>query len=300
MKMMKRHLLFVSMVLLTACNTVVNTTADVAVSTGVLSDQEAEAFKRANLSISRSFADISPEEEYYMGRSVSANIINRYQVKPHLKENQYLNLLGQSLVLHSNKPETFKGYRFMILENNDINAFAAPGGFIFLSKGMIRLCRNEDDLAAVLAHEIAHIEHSHALKSINTNRFTEAATTVTTEAAKTWGNTELAQLAQQFEGSISDMTQTLINSGYSRELEYQADETAILILQSAGYDSYGLIRVLDRMRQYSNRPDVHDFTSTHPSSEDRIAHLTPLLKQSIDFLPSMYKVERFWQVFRGF
>ncbi len=296
---MKPYVLIPLFLMLTACNTLVNTTADLAVSSGFLTEAEAEAFKRANMQVSRTFSDIDPKEQYFLGRAVSANIVSRYRVIPRPKENHYLNLVGQSLVLVSEKPEVYKGYRFMILESEEINAFAAPAGFIFVSKGMLRLCGNEDDLAAVLAHEIAHIQHDHALKAIKTNRFTEAATTVAAEAAKTYGNSQMAELTQQFEGSIADMTQTLVNSGYSRELEDQADKTAIQLLQLAGYDSYGLLRILQRIGNRSPRTGIHDFTATHPAAKDRIAQIMPLLGNSISFLPSRIKNERFRQALQG-
>ncbi len=75
-------------------------------------------------------------------------------------------MLGQSLVIFSDRPETFGGYHFLLLDSNEINAFAAPGGLILVTRGMLQCCANEDELAAVLAHEIAHVEKKHGLTAI--------------------------------------------------------------------------------------------------------------------------------------
>jgi predicted Zn-dependent protease len=161
----------------------------------------------------------------------------------------YINLLGQGLALASIKPETYRGYHFLILDSDEINAFAAPGGFIFLSRGMLRLCKSEDEVAAVLAHEIGHVELQHALRAIKGSRLTSALTTLAVEGAKSFGGEQLAQLTEAFEGSIGDITGTLMNSGYARKQEYQADASAVRILKAMGYDPLALARMLNEMEK---------------------------------------------------
>ncbi|NLJ45051.1 MAG: M48 family metalloprotease, partial [Treponema sp.] len=124
-------------------------------------------------------------------------------------------------------------------------------------------------VAAVLAHEIAHVQYQHGLKAIKTDRLTSALATIGTEAAKTLGPAELKEVTAQFEGSISDITRTLVNSGYSRETEYEADKGALAILQNAGYNPAALVSMLAAMKTRL-KPGAPDFAKTHPDPELRI------------------------------
>ena len=87
----------------------------------------------------------------------------------------------------SDLPETFGGYHFLILDSDEINAFAAPGGFIFVTRGLLRCCKHEDAAAAVLAHEIGHVELRHGLQAIKKSRITTALTTLGIAGVKTFG-----------------------------------------------------------------------------------------------------------------
>ncbi len=89
---------------------------------------------------------ISEEEEYYVGRAVSAKILGSYQMSTDAYLTRYVNLIGKTVALNSDKPFTFGGYHFAVLDTDEINAFAAPGGTIFITRGMIRTTSNEDEL----------------------------------------------------------------------------------------------------------------------------------------------------------
>ena len=243
--------------------------AGVAVATGVATPQQGESIKKAGSAIGKTFESITPEQEYYIGRTVGAVVLNQYKPLNSDAANHYLNVLGQTLAQFSDKPETFGGYHFLIMETDDVNAFSAPGGLIFISRGMIRCCQNEDALAAVLAHEIGHVELQHGLQAISKSRMTSALTILATESAKSFGGKELAQLTEAFEGSITDITSTMMNNGYSREYERQADRVAVTILQRSGYDPNGLTAMLTQMKKQL-KPGGHDFAKTHPSPDSRI------------------------------
>ncbi|NOQ35288.1 MAG: M48 family metalloprotease [Methylococcaceae bacterium] len=275
--MMKRLILPLAITLsLTACGKVVGIGAEIASRTGVITSGQAKSLTTVAKKAEKTFQDITPEQEYYLGRAVGATIVDKYQAQDHPSENRYLNLIGKTLVLSSEKPEEYANYHFLILETDEVNAFAAPSGFIFVSKGMLALCENEDDLAAVLAHEIGHVLHSHALKSIEGSRLTSALTTLATEGAKQTGVYQITSLTRQFEGSIDDMTQTMMNSGYSRSLESEADESAVKILQASGYDANGLLRVLKRMK-VKTAGHSKGFAATHPDMDDRISEISSLI-----------------------
>ena len=94
----------------------------------------------------------------------------------------------------SDLPAIFGGYHFLVLNSNDINAFATPSGLVFVTRGLLRCCRDEDALAAVLAHEIGHIQLRHGMQAIEKARVTEALTTIASEGARTFGPREVAAL----------------------------------------------------------------------------------------------------------
>ena len=241
-------------------------------SVGMISDSQAESISKSSKAVARSFEDFTPEQEYYIGRTVGAVIINKYKPYNNERVNAYINLLGQTLANASDMPETFNGYHFLILDSNEINAFATPGGLIFITRGMLRCCRDEDAVAAVLAHEIGHVQFKHGLQAIKKSRITSAIVILGAEGSKTFGGEDLANLTSTFEGSISDITSTLVNNGYSRNFEHQADVAAVTILKRVGYDPNGLVNMLKVMEKQL-KPEGLDFAKTHPSPESRIADI---------------------------
>ena len=241
-------------------------------SVGILTESQAESISKSSKAVARSFEDFTPEQEYYIGRTVGAVITNKYKPYQNESANAYINLLGQTLVKASDMPETFNGYHFLILDSNEINALSTPGGLIFITRGLLRCCRNEDAVAAVLAHEIGHVEFKHGLQAIKKSRITSALLIIGTESAKTFGGEDLANLTKTFEDSITDITSTMINNGYSRSFERQADDAAVTILKRVGYDPDGLVDMLKEMEKRL-KPGGLDFAKTHPSPESRIADI---------------------------
>jgi predicted Zn-dependent protease len=290
----------VTLALLSAagCASIAQVGAGIGEAAGVITPQQAQSIVKVGVAAEKTFSDITPEQEYYIGRAVGATIVSKYKVYQNDHATRYVNLVGQTLAQASTKPETFGGYHFLLLDSDEINAFAAPGGFIFLSRGMVRLCRTEDDLAAVLAHEVGHVELQHALRAIKSSRLTSALTTLAMEGAKNFGGEQLAQLTQAFEGSITDITGTLMNSGYARKQERQADEAALRILQAIGYDPHALVAVLDEM-QKDLKPDGHDFAATHPPPAERVKDLRGMLADQPHRSGSQARQKRFNQALAG-
>lgn len=264
----------------------------VGVATGTMTEEQAGSLTRTTAAIAKTFEDITPEQEYYIGRTVGATVLSSYRVYDAAAATAYLNSLGQSLARFSDRPETFAGYHFLILDTPEINAFAAPGGFIFISRGMINLCSNEDELAAVLAHEIAHVQLQHGLQAIEKGRLTSALNILAAESAKTFGGKELAELTDAFEGSIGDITSTMMNSGYARSAEREADAGAVVILERAGYNPRGLAGMLSRMDQKVQPGDL-GFGKTHPDPEDRSADIRDRVKRHPEVASPPARQERF-------
>lgn len=262
--------LLVTFMFAVGCETVSHVGATIGEATGVLTPDEAD-------SIRRTYKDLTPEQEYFIGRSVSATILESYSVWDQPAATEYINLLGQALALVSDRPETFGGYRFLILDSDEINAFAAPGGYIFVSRGMLALCASEDELAAVLAHEIGHVQHQHGLQSIRTARITSAFSIGAFAAARTLGSQDVRQLTEIFGGTIEDVTRTLTTSGYSRRAEREADAAAVAILKRVGYDPHALIRMLRHMDERLE-PGGRDFARTHPPPQERIRDIQRMVR----------------------
>ena len=235
---------------------------------------DTKAIAKETQVVTKSFEDITPQQEYYIGRTVGAMILEKYPPYNNPAADGYVNVMGQMLAQASDCPETYGGYHFLIQDSDEINAFAAPGGFIFLTRGMLRCCPQEDAVAAVLAHEIGHVQYKHGLRAIKQSRVTSALTALAIKGAKKYGDEDLAKLTETFEGSISDITKTLIVNGYSRSFENQADLAAISILQRTGYNPNGLVTMLNQMKTQL-KPGRQDFAATHPSPDSRLAEIQP-------------------------
>jgi predicted Zn-dependent protease len=212
--------------------------------------------------------DITPEQEYYIGRAVAASILAKYRPWKNKRANQYVNELGQTLALASSKPQVFGGYHFLILDSDEINAFGCPGGLILVTRGLLRCCKTEAQVAAVLAHEIGHVALQHGLGAIKSSRYTELGKIAAQEGASHAGG-NVAAISRTFGNSVGDITQTLLVNGYSRSQETEADEAAAHTIGALGYDPEALIKVLKTMKARL-KPDGLDFAKTHPDPDDRI------------------------------
>jgi len=223
---------------------------------------------------------LTPEQEYYLGRGVAANILQKYPAygSPKSRLNRYLNQVGQSLVAYSDLPYTYNGYHFMVVRSDEINAFATPGGFIFVTTGLLREIPDEDALAAVLAHEIAHVVLEHGVSAVETSIITDVVTTTGLEVAEQQsGDTTRMILSntKNFGIAIDDIAQTLLVNGYSRSQEYSADEYAANLLARAGYNPSGLTVMLKSIEkvEIAHRAagkSAAGFMSTHPSASNRL------------------------------
>ncbi len=261
--------------MLAACQTMETATTlatAVGQGAGVISPSQADSIRKTAKAVSRSAEEFTPEQEYYIGRSVGAVVLGKYPAYDQSALNAYLNLIGQTLAQASDLPAIFGGYHFLALNSNEINAFATPSGLVFVTRGLLRCCRNEDALAAVLAHEIGHIQLRHGMEAIEKARVTEALTTIAVEGAKNLGSRQLASLTNTFGGAITDITGTLITKGYSRSSEYGADQAAVKLLRRVGYDPNGLVEMLTVMKQNLKAGGL-DFAKTHPAPEDRVKEI---------------------------
>jgi predicted Zn-dependent protease len=276
MKMIKKLTFFAGFIViaLAACQSVsdaVGVTAGGAGDAGIISQDLADAGVRFSEDMDRAQEDFTPEQEYYIGRGVAAQILTRYSVdSSRPDQTAYLNSILQALVVNSSGPELYNGYHAVILDSDEINAFATSGGHIFVSRALINSAASEDALAAVLAHEIAHVLLRHSVKAIQADRKAQAirAFAASGTGALT-GGTALEELTDIFDKSIADALITLIDRGYSRDQEFDADTNALALLAAAGYDPASLLDMLRALdRDQPNHPG--GFNATHPVPKDRL------------------------------
>ncbi|MFH1034137.1 MAG: M48 family metallopeptidase [Pseudomonadota bacterium] len=243
--------------------------------------------------VGKASEELTAEHEYYIGRAVAASILASQRPWANQAANQYLNLLGQTLAEASDRPQTFGGYHFLVLDTPDINAFGCPGGLIMVSRGLLRCCQTEDQVAAVLAHEIGHVSLQHGLASIQQSRILDVAGILAKEGASHAGG-NVAMLSGAFSGSVGDVTKTLVVNGYTRGQEGEADADALVILERLGYDPKALTQVLATMGQ-RYKPGGLDFAKTHPDPQDRITALDAKMPASAPAPPTPARQARYQQ-----
>jgi len=231
----------------------------------------------ASKAMRKGFADLTPQEEYFIGRAVAARILGIYRPAESPATTRYLNAIGLTVAQTSSGPETFGGWHIILLDSDEVNAFAAPGGFIFVTRGLYQSCQTEEQLATVIAHEVGHVTLRHGLSAIKTSRLTEAFAIIGTEAVKEFTGANLAKLTEAFAGTIDDIIDQMVSLGYSRGQEYAADAEAARIAYRAGYNPAGLAEFLRTLQAKAAKADKKGFFSSHPPPADRLKKVESLL-----------------------
>jgi len=223
----------------------------------------------------RATQNVPEASEYRLGRAVAARILTTYQLAQDPKLQLYINEVGQAVARKSSRPDTFRGYHFAVLESLEPNAFACPGGIILITRGMLKLCGNEDEVAAALAHEVAHVAHRDGLNSVVSSRWATVVAERRISAAKERGG-RAAEMAALYEGSINDVFKTMVTNGYSRTAEWAADQEALRTLSRAGYNPQALASLLAKMVAQEKRGV--GIYRTHPPTALRLARVNAQVK----------------------
>ena len=213
-------------------------------------------------------AGIGPEEEKVIGESVALEIIAKYGgLNRDPDALRRINLIGRAVALNSSKPDL--NWRFGVLNSETINAFSAPDGYVFITKGLYDLAKVDDDLAGILGHEITHIAERHALKIVARGDFLAGATSLAAQTSNDVRQVD-AQL-QQFDLGVGKITQTLFETGFDPQPEFSADQGGRSLAVTTGYAPGGLRAMLVELDQRAGDP--HQVFSTHPPLHDRLHHL---------------------------
>jgi predicted Zn-dependent protease len=228
-------------------------------------------------------------EEIKLGREIAARLIGRFSLYDNPRLTKYVNLVGHALAQNTNRPEL--EFHFAVLNTKDINAYAAPGGYVFVTRGAIQKMHDESELAAVLAHEMTHINEKHVVKELNIRGSEGSAASGL--ARLIGGGTESARIA--FHQAVDKALEMLFKTGYRREDEMQADNGAVLLCSLTGYDASGLVRYFQRLWAAKGKP-TEILDRTHPSYNDRIAWIKETMtKEGVDGA----SLERFKERFAG-
>lgn len=210
---------------------------------------------------------MSVEEEKQVGREVAAKLIASVGLVPDDVLTDYVNLVGATVAAQSERQEV--PYRFAVLNSDTVNAFSAPGGYIFITKGALLLCEDEAELAGVLAHEVGHVAGRHVLKIYERDKAMRAGMD---EAGSRMPG---SQYLQDFSKKILIK---VIDQGLVEGDEYDADQRGVKYAHAAGYPADGLSRFLAKLDQATTTGGKSSFwTKTHPPTAKRNERLASII-----------------------
>ena len=201
------------------------------------------------------YSEIGPVQEFQLGRAVAARVLPLYPLLPQSDPRSvYVNRLGHAIVAASNDPMPYHGYGFMVLDSEEVNAFAVPGGFVFVTTGMLKFLRDEDELAAILGHEMGHMELRHGMRAVGTEKVLKLFSLLKElGAAKGQGQGAgqdlLAAQVKELVDEVFEKMFTSVRNGYGIETESQADWRSIQLSRTLGYDTMALYEVLERFKK---------------------------------------------------
>lgn len=234
---------------------------DTAKSNSTKSDPDDRAQKAKDLS-----------DEITIGREMASKLYGTYgQYESDANKVKYLNLIGQSMTREVGRTEIT--FRVGILDTDELNAFATPGGYILLTKGLLKLVQNEEELAGVIAHEIGHINYKHLYKSVAPKRDVSVGETLTRIISL-----GKADMGASLIKSVQEGMNTLLDHGLKPELEYEADQSAVTYTWSTGYSHMAYLNLLQRLsKSVDTKAQV---LKTHPSFSDRLNALNQFIKEN--------------------
>ena len=222
---------------------------------------------------------VSEQEELTLGREIAGRVLGAAPLVNDAELQRYVNRVGRWVALQGERPEL--PWRFGVIETASINAFAAPGGYVLITRGLYEILDNEAQLAGVLAHEIGHIIRRHHV------------TVMQKSAALSAG----AQLAQRDNRSalINNMIGTgaeVFARGLDKSAEFEADMVGVVLAARAGYNPFGLLDVLHKLNARGAGDNALALLfKTHPAPGERLEQLGNALTPSLSRLPAGLELE---------
>jgi len=217
-----------------------------------------------------SFVLIPTQQEVAIGQGMAEEISQTEKRYADEEWQAYLNEVGQKIVKVCDRHDI--EYHFTVIESDQINAFAAPGGFVYFYTGLLREMDNEAELAAVMAHEISHVVGRHGAKRVQVILGVSLAYELAT------GGEEQSQAIQAAVG----IGLNLIFAGYSREHEREADDYGFTYMMRAGYDPHAMVTMFEKLAAHGGESNSFEkMLASHPETQERIAYT----RAKLDKLP---------------
>ena len=238
------------------------------------------------VSLLGSASEIDYKSERTIGESLALEGFRRYGMPVKDKWLQaYVNLVGNAVARNSGRPGI--SYNFVVVDSPLQNAFSCPGGIIFVSSGLLKTIQSEDQLAGILAHEVAHVGHKHALKSIQRAQFFNGVGKITSATME-------GKKGKEFENMIGGLQSTLFDKGLDQNMEFEADTSAMDTVYRTGYDPNGLVEVLKELKRIQSRSTQKgSWFSTHPPLGQRIQNCQDQLRRYPDAKSLAHLPDRF-------
>jgi len=240
---------------------------------------------------------IDDEQEIQFGENMSAVLLGTQPLHPNERLNKYVNRVGMWLASNTSKPDL--DWKFGVIDSHAVNAFAAPGGFIFITHGMLSQMNSEAELAAVLAHEIIHVLKQHHLEAIKSGALRGALTETLFLSVETYqANTNADQKDREYRAwakQITGAAQDLYSKGLDRGDEFEADQLGIRLLAKSGYDPFAFVTNLQVLESLDPKDSALALMyKTHPTPEERLSAIgNQLIK--LEHIDGKTITERFQQ-----
>ena len=224
----------------------------------------------------------SQEEEIALGREITGNILGAAPLVKDEALQTYVNQVGRWVASQSERADL--PWKFGVIESADLNAFAAPGGYVLITKGLYQKLTNEAQLAGVLGHEIAHVVKKHQLKVLQKQQLLNIGANKLKDLL---GKND--KLAKKAIGSGAEISARSLD----KDAEFEADRMGMILATRAGYDAYGLPEVLQTIGQ-TNKADssVALLFKTHPAPDERLTKLSDSVGSSLDNLKAGKTLEK--------
>jgi predicted Zn-dependent protease len=215
--------------------------------------------------VQKARADIDEPQEIMLGDGIASNLLGAAPLLDNPAVQRYVNRIGRWLASQTERPDL--PWMFGVLDDNDVNAFATPGGNVFITKGLLVRMSSEAELAGVLAHEISHVLRKHHLQSLKKGAQAELLTDLANDAIKEkGGDPRLTKL-------VSAGTEVYAR-GLDKNDEFEADRMGVVIAARGGYDPYGLPAVLQTLQSLNpGDSSLALMFKTHPALADRLSLL---------------------------
>lgn len=225
--------------------------------------------------LTRSVETIDEPREVEIGRQLSAVLLGSKPLHPDARLQRYVNELGRWISLQSERPGL--AWTFVVLDDPGFNAFAAPGGYVFVTKGLIDRCADESELAGILAHEIIHVTQRHHLHAM---RKTAQSGLLTQLVASQINSNALGNMvASQFLA----LGRNLYARGLDQADEHAADRAGVELATRSGFDPYGLVASIQRLRsEGAGNPLFAHALATHPPAQARLEYLEAAMGRQLD------------------